>query len=197
MTRSPIETLQRIRHICAMTVYTIGHSTRSLEELIDLLRGAKIDLVVDVRSYPRSRRNPQFNDDVLSKALRDAGIGYRHQKALGGRRGAQALGRPSPNGFWENMPFRNYADYALTPPFGEALADLVGLAGRQTVAIMCAEAVWWRCHRRIIADYLLAAGHDVRHILGPGQVEPARMTPEAATQPDGRIHYPAAQPFLL
>jgi len=180
-----------------MTVYTIGHSTRSVDELIALLREAGVDLVADVRSYPRSRRNPQFNGDALPATLADAEIGYRHAKALGGRRGGHELDRPSPNGFWENEAFRNYADYALTPAFREALAGLIDCARERTVAIMCAEAVWWRCHRRIVADYLLAAGVEVRHILGPAKIEPARMTPEAEPQPDGGIHYPAPQPSLL
>jgi len=184
-------------HFVGMTVFTIGHSTRSVEELLDLLRQAGVDWVVDVRSYPRSRRNPQFNDDVLPGALAEAGVGYRHMRGLGGRRGGRELDYPSPNGFWESAGFRNYADYALTPAFREALASLMELAEHRTVAVMCAEAVWWRCHRRIITDYLLAEGVAVRHILGPGQIEPASMTPEAESQPDGGIHYPASQPSLF
>lgn len=184
-------------HLVGMTVYTIGHSTRTVDELLQLLRPAAVDCVVDVRSYPRSRRNPQFNDDVLPGALAAAGVDYRHVKSLGGRRGGHELDYPSPNGFWESPGFRNYADYALTPAFREALAALMELAERRTVAVMCAEAVWWRCHRRIIADYLLAEGVEVCHILGAGQIEAAAMTPEAEPQPDGGIHYPAPQPSLF
>lgn len=180
-----------------MAVYTIGHSTRSQDELIGLLREAGVRLLLDVRSFPRSRANPQFNSDVLADALAGAGIGYRHMKALGGRRAAQDLGQPSPNGLWRQGAFRNYADYALSPTFGQALEELRRAAREQCCAIMCAEAVWWRCHRRIIADYLLAAGEEVRHILGPGQIEPAALTPGAVPQADGAVHYPGEQGELF
>ena len=176
-----------------MEVYTIGHSTRSQEELISLLTDAGVTSLVDVRSFPRSRTNPQFNSDVLADALAEAGIGYRHMTALGGRRGARDLGRPSPNGLWREAAFRNYADYALSPAFAAALGELKALARDRRCAIMCAEAVWWRCHRRIVTDYLLAAGVDVRHILGPGKIEPARLTPGALPQADGSVHYPGEQ----
>jgi uncharacterized protein (DUF488 family) len=147
---------------------------------------------VDVRSFPRSRTNPQFNSDVLATSLAAAGIGYTHAKALGGRRGRQALGSPSPNGYWRNESFRNFADYALTPPFRTTLAELVAAAHETCCAIMCAEAAWQRCHRQIIADWLLVAGAVVRHIVGPGRIEPARLNPAAQVQPDGAVHYPAA-----
>jgi len=180
-----------------MEVYTIGHSTRSLEELIALLREANVTVLIDVRSYPRSRANPQFNADVLAAALERAGLGYRHMKALGGRRGAQDLGRPSPNGLWRHGAFRNYADYALTPAFAVALGELRDLARDSRCAVMCAEALWWQCHRRIIADYLLAAGDEVLHILGPGQIEAATLTPGAELRPDGAVHYPGDQGELF
>ena len=180
-----------------MTVYTIGHSTRAQDELIALLREPGVTLLIDVRSFPRSRANPQFNADVLSDALAGAGIGYRHMKALGGRRPAQDLGQPSPNGLWRESAFRNYADYALSPPFGQALAELRAAARERRCAVMCAEAVWWRCHRRIIADYLLAAGEEVRHILGPGDIQPAALTPGATPQADGTVHYPGDQGELF
>src|SRR5690606_23770756 len=122
-----------------------------------------VRLLVDVRTVPRSRTNPQFNRDVLGAALAACQIGYAHSAALGGLRGRQQAAGPSPNGMWENASFRNYADYALTAPLREGLADLRDLGARQRTAIMCAEAVWWRCHRRIIADYLLAAGETVFH----------------------------------
>jgi len=178
------------------TVYTIGHSTRSAEELIALLREAGVDLLIDVRTVPRSRFNPQFNADVFPRTLAAAGIGYRHMAALGGLRHRPKGAPPSPNGMWENEAFQAYADYALTPPFRVALDQLCGLANERCCAIMCAEAVWWRCHRRIITDYLLARGVAVRHILGEGKSESASLTPGGEPQPDGTILYPG-EPLLL
>ena len=180
-----------------MQVYTIGHSTRSQDELIGLLKEAEIACLADVRSYPRSRTNPQFNAEVLGPALAEEGIGYRHMKALGGRRGVQDLGRPSPNGLWRKEAFRNYADYALTPAFAAGLGELRALAREARTAVMCAEALWWQCHRRIVTDHLLAAGAAVLHILGPGKIEPAALTPGAAPQADGGVHYPPEQGELF
>ncbi len=171
------------------TIFTIGHSTRSLDELIAMLREQGVDTLVDVRTIPRSRRNPQFNADHLAAALPDAGIAYRNDKALGGRRGKQQDG-PSPNSFWTHAGFRNYADYALTPPFRAALLELERTAATRRPAIMCAEALWWKCHRRIITDYLVADGHEVIHILGPGQSEPARITEHAVRSENGALLYP-------
>jgi uncharacterized protein (DUF488 family) len=170
--------------------YTIGHSTRPIPEFVDLLREAKVGLVVDVRTVPRSRTNPQFNRDSFPKSLAEYQIGYEHFAELGGLRGKQSLVEPSPNGYWENASFRNYADYALTDRFREGLDHLTNLGSRSTTAIMCAEAVWWRCHRRIIADHLLASGHSVFHILGPGKIEPASLTPGARPSPDGPLYPP-------
>ena len=175
----------------ARPFYTIGHSTRALEQLVALLQGAGVAELVDVRTVPRSRTNPQFNRDAMPEALAPFGIGYRHMAGLGGLRGRRK-GAPSPNAWWENSSFRNYADHALTPAFGEALAELRELGHQRTVAVMCAEAVWWRCHRRIIADYLLAAGERVLHIMENGRLDPAKLTPAARPQPDGTLHYPAA-----
>jgi uncharacterized protein (DUF488 family) len=172
--------------------YTIGHSTRSVAELVALLREAGCDLVADVRTVPRSRTNPQFNADTLPERLAEAGIEYRHLARLGGLRGRRKGAPASPNGFWENASFRNYADYAMTPEFRAGLAELRALGGERTCAIMCAEAVWWRCHRRIIADYLLSEGQEVRHILGAGHIDPATMTTGARPEPDGTILYPSA-----
>jgi len=180
-----------------MAVYTIGHSTRSVEELIGMLTDAGVTSLLDVRSFPRSRTNPQFNADVLAEALGGARIGYRHMKAFGGRRGAQDLGGPSPNGLWRESAFRNYADYALSPAFAAALGELKEMARDRRCALMCAETLWWRCHRRIITDYLLVAGLEVRHILGPGKIEPATLTPGAAPRADGSIHYPGGQGELF
>lgn len=178
-------------------IYTIGHSTRSAQELIALLREAGVDLLVDVRTAPRSRFNPQFNTDVLPQTLAAAGIGYRHMAALGGLRHRPKDAPPSPNGLWRNEAFQAYADYAMTLPFRAALDELRQLSHKHTPAVMCAEAVWWRCHRRIVADYLLTAGEDVRHIMGEGKIEPATLTPGAEARADGTIAYPAAQGRLV
>jgi uncharacterized protein (DUF488 family) len=155
------------------TIYTIGHSIRSAEELIALLREAGVDLLVDVRTVPRSRFNPQFNVDVFPTTLATAEIEYRHFPALGGLRHRPKGAAPSSNGLWRSEAFQAYADYAMTPPFRGALDALQRLAQHHVAAIMCAEAVWWRCHRRIVADYLLAQGVDVMHIMAPGKIEPA------------------------
>jgi uncharacterized protein (DUF488 family) len=147
---------------------------------------------VDVRTVPRSRTNPQFNRDALPDSLTAYQIGYEHIAELGGLRGRQRQAEPSPNNFWENTSFRNYADSALTSRFREGLDRLTDLGGPSVTAIMCAEVVWWRCHRRIIADYLLASGHSVFHILGPGKIEPASLTPGARPLTGG-IVYPASR----
>ena len=162
-------------------IYTIGHSTRSADELIALLREAGVDLLVDVRTVPRSRFNPQFNADALPAALTAAGIGYRHFPALGGLRHLPKGAPPSPNGLWQNEAFQAYADYAITPPFRAALDAIARSADERVCAVMCAEAVWWRCHRRIVADYLLAAGDEVRHIMAPGKIDPGDADARRAT----------------
>lgn len=174
-----------------MTVfYTIGHSTRTVPELTTLLREAGADFVVDVRTVPRSRANPQFNADTLPGVLADARIGYCHIPELGGLRGRRK-GGPSPNTFWENASFRNYADHAMTSAFRAGLARLRQLGNDHACAIMCAEAVWWRCHRRIIADYLIASGETVMHVMGPGVIVPASMTQAAIPAENGALLYPA------
>ncbi len=173
-------------------VFTIGHSTRTLAEFVALLREAGVTLLVDVRSIPRSRTTPQFNQETLPGALAAEGIGYRHLSALGGRRHHLKGAPPSVNGFWRVAAFRNYADYAETAEFRAGLAALGALALDDRCAIMCAEAVWWRCHRRIIADYLLAGGARVEHIMGPGKIVPATLTPGARIMADGTLRYPAA-----
>jgi uncharacterized protein (DUF488 family) len=175
-----------------LTIWTIGHSTRSLAELVELLGQVPIDLLADIRSVPRSRTNPQFNADVLPAALAGHGIAYRHIAGLGGLRGRRKDAPPSPNTLWRSAAFRNYADYAAeNPAFRRGLAELIGLARDNRVAIMCAEAVWWRCHRRIVADYLMASGMAVMHIMGPHKIEPASPTPGSQALPDGAILYPA------
>jgi uncharacterized protein (DUF488 family) len=170
--------------------HTIGHSTRSLSEFTALLREACVDLIVDVRTAPRSRKNPQFNRETLPGELASAGISYVHIPELGGLRGRRKHDAPSPNTFWENDSFRNYADYALTPSFREGLDRLRQLGRERAPAIMCAEAVWWRCHRRIITDYLIDAGETVFHIMEPGAIEPAKINPAAVRRADGELIYP-------
>ena len=181
----------------AKPFFTIGHSTRPLAEFIALLREAQVELVVDVRLLPRSRTNPQYNQDALPEALAAYQIGYEHIAALGGRRGKSRDVAPSVNAFWQNASFHNYADYAMTETFGAALERLRELGHARTCAMMCAEAVWWRCHRRIIADYLLASGETVRHIMSPGHIVPAEMTKAAQRDQAGTLVYPAAQGTLL
>ena len=179
------------------TFYTIGHSTRPIEEFIRLLKEVSAQLAIDVRTVPKSRYNPQFNTEALAPALESAGIGYRHMPALGGLRHAKKGAIPSPNGFWDNENFRNYADYTATEEFRRGLDELRALGRDRICAIFCAEALWWRCHRRIVTDYLLAAGDTVIHIMGEGHLEPARMTEAAVIGADGVITYPPAQGGLL
>ncbi|MEO8812495.1 MAG: DUF488 domain-containing protein [Caulobacteraceae bacterium] len=171
---------------------TIGHSTRSMPEFADLSRAFGAEAVVDVRSMRRSRANPQFNGETLPDALADWQIGYEAIGELGGLRGRQAGADPATNALWRVRSFHNYADYALTAPFAEGFARLLAMGAARRCAIMCAEAVWWRCHRRLIADRLLAAGAGVIHILGPGQSQEARLTPGAVVRGDATVVYPAA-----
>lgn len=171
------------------TFYTIGHSTHSIESFVELLQIAGVTLVVDVRTVPRSRTNPQFNKDVMAAALAPYQIGYEHVASLGGLRGKRK-DQPSPNGYWENTSFRNYADYAMSADFAAGLQHLRTLGHHQPTAIMCAEAVWWRCHRRIIADYLLAAGEVVMHILSATNIATAVINPAAHRTDDGFLCYP-------
>ena len=173
------------------TIFTIGHSTRTLAEFVALLRQVDVTLLVDVRSIPRSRMTPQFNTDTMPGALAAEGIGYRHLDALGGRRHHRKGAPPSLNMYWRVAAFRNYADYAETDEFRAGLQALRELARDDRCAIMCAEAVWWRCHRRIITDYLLAGGTRVEHIMGPGQVVSATLTPGARVLAGGTLRYPA------
>jgi len=179
-----------------MKIYTIGHSTRAIEDFAAMLQAAGIAAVADVRRFPRSRRHPHFNGDALQRSLAEAGIFYRHFEALGGRRGP-ASAKPSVNTLWREEPFRNYADYAETEEFRAALESLASLAAERPVAIMCAEAVWWRCHRRIIADHLIARGDEVVHILDRNKLEPATLTPGATIAPGGTVRYPPKEPRLL
>lgn len=168
--------------------YTIGHSSRSLEEFLAALESHGIDLVVDVRSMPGSNRYPHFDADALAASLADHGIEYEHVEALGGRRSSDRS--DSPNDAWDNDSFQAYADYALTEPFQAALEELIDLAGDHTPAIMCAEAVYWRCHRRIVADWLLARGHEVLDVFDADRAAEHDLT-RFATVEDGQVVYPS------
>ena len=167
------------------TVWTIGHSTRTAEEFIDVLAAHEIEAVVDVRRFPGSRRLPQFGAEALSTSLRSAGLSYRWIEALGGRR------RPdpeSPNDAWENDAFRGYADHTASEEFAEGLFELLMVANGVRAAVMCAELLWWRCHRRIIADVLVALRYEVRHIRDAGAAEPHELAPPARMV-DGMLTY--------
>ena len=170
--------------------FTVGHSTRLIDEFVGLLQPNSVARVIDVRSFPRSRTNPQYNIDALASALAPHGIAYEHIPSLGGRRGRSRDVPEKTNAFWEVQAFRNYADYAMSDEFHEGFERLLARGDAERVAIMCAEALWWRCHRRIITDYLLEAGRDVWHILGRDTVEPARITPAARLGPHGALVYP-------
>jgi len=171
-------------------IFTVGHSTRSISQFIELIRCGPVSVVVDVRTVPRSRRNPQFNEDVLGSELAAYQIGYTRIAGLGGLRGRSPEVPSAVNGYWKNASFHNYADYALSDQFAEALTELLELSSTRRCAIMCAEAVWWRCHRRIIADYLLVRGKMVLHLMGNDRIEPARFT-SGAEVADGKVTYPA------
>ncbi len=168
-------------------VLTIGHSTRSLNELIQLLRENGARVVMDVRTVPRSRHNPQFNADALAENLRAAGLVYESRKDLGGLRHPR---KDSPNGAWRNASFRGFADYMQTEEFSQAVDSLAARAADEPCVLMCAETVPWRCHRSLIADALTVRGLAVVHIMGPGKTMPHTLTPWAVV--DGlRITYPA------
>lgn len=164
----------------------LGHSTRPIEELLRLVLAAGVATVADVRTIPRSRANPQYEGPALARALSGAGVGYVHLPQLGGLRRA---GRDSPNGAWRNASFRGYADHMATPEFEDGLRRLRELARAGPVALLCAEAVPWRCHRSLIADALLARGVTVQHVTGPGKARPHRLTPFARIE-GRRVSYP-------
>jgi uncharacterized protein (DUF488 family) len=172
--------------------FTVGHSNRSLEAFAQLLREPGVERVVDVRTVPRSRANPQFDIATLPLALGAFGVAYEHMPALGGLRGKSKTVPPELNGFWENASFHNYADYALSAEFAGGLERLRAAGRERRCAFMCSEAVWWQCHRRIVADWLIASGETVFHIMGERRLEPARLTPAAVVGPDGKVVYPAA-----
>ncbi len=171
----------------ALRVYTIGHSTRSGDDFVALLRQYEIVTLVDIRTMPRSRRNPQFNTEELAHVLPAKGIAYTHLAGLGGLR--RGMGEASPNKGWRNASFRAYADYMLTEPFRQSLEELLALAARGLVAIMCAEAVPWRCHRSLVADALVIRGVVVLDIFDQRHATPHHLTPFARMEGD-RITYP-------
>ncbi len=174
-------------------ICTVGHSNRTLKDFAGLLRAGEVQLVVDIRTVPRSRHNPQFNAGDIEDGLRPHQIGYTRIAELGGLRGRSKTVTPEVNAFWTHASFHNYADYALSAEFRTGLGRLLGLADERRVAIMCSEAVWWRCHRRIVSDYLLAAGREVLHLMGADRIEPARLTAGAVPARDG-IRYPPTSP---
>jgi uncharacterized protein (DUF488 family) len=173
--------------VAIRTLYTIGHSTHSVEEFIGLLKTHNIEHIADVRSIPRSRHCPQFNADALGPSLHEAGIGYTEIKALGGRRYSR---KGSINTGWRNVSFRGYADYMATQAFAEGLEKLTEIARRRRTAIMCAEAVPWRCHRSLIADAMLLRRWIVREIIGAAPARLHKLTPFLKVA-DGQITYPA------
>ena len=175
-------------------IWTIGHSSRTIEEFIGALQANGIKLLADVRLLPGSKRYPQFNKEELAKSLKEHGMGYEHFPELGGRRKAKKASR---NTAWRNQSFRGYADHMETAEFAGGIARLHEMAGRHgATAIMCAEAVWWRCHRSLIADYLKALGVDVIHILDQKKADPHPFT-SAARIVDGKLSYSRNQSELL
>ena len=169
-------------------ILTVGHSTRSIEDFVALLRDHGVTTLADIRTIPRSRRNPQYESSALANALETAGIRYVHLPGLGGLRRPR---RDSPNGAWRNESFRGYADYMQTDTFARALEDVLELARRGRLALMCAEAVPWRCHRSLVADALAVRGVPVAHIVGAGLARPHQLSLAARVQ-DHRLTYPPA-----
>ena len=176
-----------------MNIWTIGHSTRPIDDVLALLREHDIAALADVRRFPGSRRHPQFNRDALGASLSDSRIAYEHFPELGGRRQAR---KDSPNTAWRSAAFRGYADYMMTSEFQAGIARLLAIALHRRTAVMCAEALWWQCHRGLVADYLKAEGHDVIHIVGANKSEPHPFT-SAARLVDGKLSYAGSvQPEL-
>jgi uncharacterized protein (DUF488 family) len=176
-----------------LTIFTIGHSTRPIDEFIELLRSNGVEQLLDIRTIPKSRHNPQFNSDALAASLRAAHIRYVHMKELGGLRHAR---KDSINLGWRNASFRGYADYMQTEEFEAALARAIEIATARPTALMCAEAVPWRCHRSLVADALLVRGIPVLEIVGPAKPKEHALTPFARVR-GTEITYPAGQGSLL
>jgi uncharacterized protein (DUF488 family) len=174
----------------AMRVWTVGHSTHSIDGFVALLVAHDMAQVADIRTVPKSRRHPHFNTDALARSLPEHGLAYVHLPSLGGWRQADV---DSPNRAWRNLSFRGYDDYAMGGEFADGLAQLRVLSAARRTAMMCSEALWWRCHRRLIADRWVVAGDTVCHIGSTGRTSAHRLTPFAAVARDGKITYPAAQ----
>jgi uncharacterized protein (DUF488 family) len=173
-----------------MRVWTVGHSTHSIDAFVALLVEHDIAQVADVRTVPKSRRHPHFHTEALARSLPGHGIAYVHLPRLGGWRQADA---ESPNRAWRNLSFRGYADYAMGDEFADGLAQLRRLARARRTTMMCSEALWWRCHRRLIADWLVAAGDTVCHISSTGGTSEHKFTPFATVESSGQIIYPTAR----
>jgi len=171
-----------------MRVWSVGHSTHTFEAFVRLLAMRDISLLADIRTVPKSRRHPHFNAEALARNLPGRGVTYVELPRLGGWRRA---GPDSPNGAWRNLSFRGYADYAMGGDFDEGLARLRELAAGQSTAMMCAEALWWRCHRRLVADRLVLAGDTVCHIGADGRTSAHQLTAFAEVSADGELTYPA------
>jgi uncharacterized protein (DUF488 family) len=169
--------------------FTIGHSTRTIEEFVALLQAGRVGMVVDIRTVPRSRTNPQYNEEALPDALAAFQIAHVRIAGLRGLRNRAREVPPETNGWWSNRSFHNYADHALSAEFAQGLGELIGLGRERRVAMMCSEAVWWRCHRRIVADWLIAGGEAVFHLMGDDRVEPAKLS-EGARPASGAVTYP-------
>jgi uncharacterized protein (DUF488 family) len=172
-----------------MKLFTVGHSTLPLERFLALLAKHGIEALADIRRFPGSRKYPQFNQDDLAAALQRAGIDYHWLEALGGRRGKQRHGSSTVNPGLHNAGFRNYADYMLTQEFQEGVARLLEIARSKRTALMCAEALFWRCHRRLVSDFLMTKGITAQHIFPDGQLRPHQLT-EGAVIDSGRVTYP-------
>jgi uncharacterized protein (DUF488 family) len=174
-------------------ILTVGHSTHPLDVFLELLRGAGVEQVVDVRRFPASRRNPQYGAAALSDALVEYAIGYEHVGELGGRRRVLS---GSCNEGWQASSFRGYADHLRSPEFTDGVARLEDMAKRRRAALMCAEAAWWRCHRRVLADVLVLRGWEVRHLMPGGRLVQHQPPDFMVAADDGLPCYPAAEPQL-
>ena len=172
------------------TIWTIGHSNRSLDDFLALLASEQIELVADIRRFPASRAHPHFNADTLAASLAQQHIGFQHYAGLGGRRNTRLPN--SPNTAWRVDSFNRYADYMTTPEFTTALDELTAAADEQRMAIMCSEAVPWRCHRRLVADALIVRGWEIRDVISKGPAKPHALTPFARVEA-GQLSYPAEQ----
>ena len=181
-----------VMRIKSPPVYTIGHSTLKVDAFVELLKVGAVDTVVDIRKIRRSRNNPQFDAEDLAAALSSWQIGYYQIDELAGRRSKSSMVPPDMNGFWINQSFHNYADYALSDLFRTGLSKLREISSERRCALMCSEAVWWRCHRRLVADYLIREGRELYHLMQPGRADLAVMNP-AAREFGASLVYPRSE----